>query len=52
MSPQLTREHAETQVPCAHFWSKLQSKSDSHCGLAFTKNGNGVEHAFDKKSNI
>ena len=24
-SPQVTREHAGTQLPCEHFWSKLQS---------------------------
>ena len=35
--PQLTREHANTQLPCEHVLSKAQSKSVSHCGLASTK---------------
>ena len=29
-NPQLTSEHAGTQLPCEHFWSNWQSKSDSH----------------------
>ena len=35
-NPQLTSEHAGTQLPCEHFWSNWQSKSDSHWGLAST----------------